>query len=131
KALENAWSKMPLLFSSVEGNVDMSAIVEIRIAMEKAGIYHIDNIFIGQSFANELPEGEVSEDSDESDQSEDLDDPDHGQNEDEEQNDEDGNSDHDLDDSSEEQNSDINNENQNENGSDEDVIIDQKEEKDS
>lgn len=55
-ALATAWSKVPLLLSSVEGDIDKEAIVEIRIAMEKTGVYNIDNIFIGQSFANELPE---------------------------------------------------------------------------
>src|SRR5690625_1704038 len=56
RALENSWSKIPLLLSSVEGEIDKSAIVEIRIAMEQVGDYNIDNIFIGQSLANELPE---------------------------------------------------------------------------
>ncbi|KRG16385.1 hypothetical protein ACA30_01400 [Virgibacillus soli] len=55
-ALANAWSKIPLLLSSLVGDIDKTAIVEIRIAMGETGTYHIDNIFIGQSFANELPE---------------------------------------------------------------------------
>lgn len=55
-ALDNAWSKIPLLLSTVEGDIDKNNIVEIRIAMEQMGVYNIDNIFIGQSFANELPE---------------------------------------------------------------------------
>ncbi|MBS4178722.1 chitobiase/beta-hexosaminidase C-terminal domain-containing protein [Lederbergia citrea] len=55
KALANSWSKVPLLLKSIDGEIDKSAIVEIRLAMEDSGTYNFDNIFIGQSFANHLP----------------------------------------------------------------------------
>lgn len=69
QALQNSWSKIPLLLSSIEGDLDKSAIMEIRIAMDHVGAYNIDNIFIGQSFANELP-GKSTEDQDSSDSEE-------------------------------------------------------------
>ncbi|MCR2821753.1 chitobiase/beta-hexosaminidase C-terminal domain-containing protein [Lederbergia panacisoli] len=55
KALANAWSRVPLLLKSVDGEIDKSSIVEIRLAMEDSGTYNFDNIFVGQSFSNNLP----------------------------------------------------------------------------
>ena len=56
KALVNSWSKVPLLLKSINGAIDKSNIVEIRVAMEDPGTYNFDNIFIGQSFSNNPPE---------------------------------------------------------------------------
>ncbi|MBS4202184.1 chitobiase/beta-hexosaminidase C-terminal domain-containing protein [Bacillus sp. FJAT-49732] len=55
KALTNAWSRVPLLLKSISGDIDKSSIVEIRLAMEDPGTYNFDNIFVGQSFSNDLP----------------------------------------------------------------------------
>ncbi|MCJ8008363.1 chitobiase/beta-hexosaminidase C-terminal domain-containing protein [Lederbergia wuyishanensis] len=55
KALSNAWSRVPLLLKSISGDIDKSSIVEIRLAMEDPGTYNFDNIFVGQSFSNNLP----------------------------------------------------------------------------
>lgn len=59
KAMPKSWSKVPLLLSSVEGKIDLTEIVEIRIAFDQAGTYNIDNIFVGQSFANDLPKERI------------------------------------------------------------------------
>ena len=61
KALANSWSKVPLLLKTIKGRIDKSNIVELRIAMEDPGTYHFDNIFIGQSFANHLPEEDLGD----------------------------------------------------------------------
>lgn len=55
KALANAWSRVPLLLKTIKGEVNKSAIVDIRVAMENPGTYNFDNVFIGQSFSNNLP----------------------------------------------------------------------------
>lgn len=53
-ALSKTWSKIHLLLDSISGEVNKSEIVEIRIGFKDIGAYNLDNIFIGQSFANNL-----------------------------------------------------------------------------
>ncbi|MCU9612692.1 cellulase family glycosylhydrolase [Caldibacillus lycopersici] len=55
-ARSGEWSKIHVLLNSLTGDADMSKIVEIRIAFDDTGVYHLDNIFIGQSFANNVPD---------------------------------------------------------------------------
>jgi hypothetical protein len=57
--LSNVWSKTAVLLSSAGGNVDLSAIKEIRLAMRFAGTYYFDNLFVGQSFSDSEPLTEV------------------------------------------------------------------------
>ncbi|WP_062350643.1 chitobiase/beta-hexosaminidase C-terminal domain-containing protein [Bacillus kwashiorkori] len=53
-ALPKSLSKVHVLLDSIFSDINKSEIVEIRIAFKDIGIYYLDNIFIGQSFANNL-----------------------------------------------------------------------------